>query len=99
MKSRRPFLILGEALRSYLADRANGAKVRLAQDQLYCFTCKSARGPAGGFVDCIAQTAKTARLMGLCDHCGGTCNRMISATKIASFAEIFNLAFKDGWKA
>jgi excisionase family DNA binding protein len=99
MKSRRPFLILGDALRSYLADRATGVKGKLAQDQLYCFTCKSARCPYGGLVDCIPQTARTARLMGLCDQCGGTCNRMISMSQIGNFANIFNLAFKEGWKA
>lgn len=99
MKSRRPFLILGDALRHYLADRSTGAKVRLEQDQLYCFSCKAARRPSGALVDCIRQTAKTARLVGLCDHCGGTCNRMISTAKVASFNEFFDLAFKDGWKA
>ena len=48
----------------------------------------------GVMVDCIPQTATTARLMGLCEACGGTCNRMISRAKIDHFREIFALAEK-----
>ncbi|PQV57862.1 hypothetical protein LX70_01671 [Defluviimonas denitrificans] len=50
----------------------------------------------GRMVDCIPQTARTARLVGLCAHCGGTCNRMVSRTKIDQLAGIFDLALKDG---
>lgn len=96
MKSRRPFLILGASLRSFLEDRAKASKVPLQQDQLYCFTCKAGRTPMGLMVDCIPQTAKTARLLGLCADCGGTCNRMISRTKINHFSQIFCVAVKEG---
>lgn len=34
--------------------------------------------------------------MGLCEVCGGTCNRMISRAKIDHFREIFALAENDG---
>ncbi|NCO22305.1 MAG: helix-turn-helix domain-containing protein [Rhodobacterales bacterium] len=96
MNSRRPFLILGDALRSFLEDRAKASKAPLREDQLYCFTCKTSRTPMGMMVDCIPQTVKTARLLGLCDVCGGTCNRMISRAKIDQFSEIFCVAFKEG---
>jgi excisionase family DNA binding protein len=99
MKSRRPFLILGEALRDHLSARTKATKVKLQPDQLYCLTCKAPRVPFGGMVDCHPQTARTARLVGLCDHCGGTCNRMISHAQIDRFAEIFDLAFKDARRA
>jgi len=96
MNSRRPFLILGDALRTFLEDRTKGAKTRLQPDQLYCFTCKVARKPWGLAVDCIPQTPKTARLLGLCEVCGGTCNRMISRSKIDQFSQIFSVAIKEG---
>jgi len=99
MKSRRPFLILGDDLRCFLTDRAQGSKTALGPDQLYCFTCKSARVPLGLLVDCIPQTPKTARLMGLCETCGGTCNRMISKTKIDQFSRIFEVAHNEGRRA
>lgn len=96
MRAQRPFLILGDALRHFLAARATGAKVALQPGQLYCFTCKAGREPMGRMVDCLTQTATTARLVGLCGHCGGTCNRMVSRARIDQFAAIFDLAFKDG---
>lgn len=99
MRSRRPFLILGDALRSFLEDRAKGSKVPLQGDQLYCFTCKAGRTPMGLMVDCIPQTPKTARLLGLCDVCGGTCNRMISRSKVDHFSQIFCVAIKEGPRA
>jgi excisionase family DNA binding protein len=96
MKAQRPYLILGEALKDYLQARAAKRKAALQPSELYCLSCKASRTPMGMMVDCIPQTATTARLMGLCEACGGTCNRMISRTKIDLFREIFALAEKDG---
>ena len=53
----------------------------------------------GLMVDCIPQTPNTARLFGLCEVCGGTCNRMISQTKIDHFSQIFEVAIKEGRQA
>lgn len=96
MTARRPFLILGESLRSFLQARQQGAKSPLEAGHLYCLSCKAGRTPMGQMVDCIPQSAKTARLVGLCEVCGGTCNRMISRAKINHFREIFDLVIKGG---
>jgi len=96
MKSRRPFLILGETLRDFLQDRATDAKVNLKPDQMYCLSCKAACTPLGRMVDCIPQTDRTVRLMGLCEACGGTCNRMIGKAQIEQISQIFDVAMKDG---
>jgi len=95
MKSERPFLILGDSLRDFLSGRSAGGKAKLQPDQLFCFTCKAPRSPMGLLVDIVPQTAKTARLMGLCDVCGGTCNRMISQTATEQFSRIFQVAIRD----
>ena len=94
MKSQRPFLILGDTLRSFLQDRAANAKVKMQADQLYCFTCKAARTPMGLMVDCIPQTENTARLVGLCEVCGGTCNRIIGKRQIDEIGKIFEVVIK-----
>jgi excisionase family DNA binding protein len=96
MKSERPYLILGEQLREFLQDRSVTAKVHLKPDQLYCFTCKAPRTPYGMLADLIPQTSKTARLVGLCDACGGTCNRMISRSSIDRLGQIFDLRMREG---
>jgi hypothetical protein len=49
-------------------------------------------------VDCVSQTTTTARLMGFCETCGGTCNRMVSRSDLARFAAIFDVALRGaGW--
>ena len=96
MRSQRPFLILGDALRSFLKERAQASKAPLLDDQLYCLTCKVGRKPIGLLVDCIPQTPGTARLLGLCEVCGGTCNRMISRSQIDHFSQVFCVAIKEG---
>lgn len=96
MKSQRPYLILGEALKDFLQAKTEKGKVALQPTELYCLTCKAPRTPMGMLVDCIPQTANTCRLMGLCEVCGGTCNRMIGRAKIDQFREIFALVEKDG---
>jgi hypothetical protein len=94
MKTQRPHLILGEDLKDFLQERARAGKAPLDCNELYCLTCKSARKPWGMLVDCVLQNGSTARLVGLCEACGGTCNRMISRSRIGQFAEIFVLQTK-----
>lgn len=95
MSAQRPHLILGEALKEFLQARSKHRRMSLQQTELYCLSCKAPQTPMGMMVDCIPQTTTTARLVGLCGACGGTCNRMISRAKIGQFHEIFALAEKD----
>lgn len=95
MKAQRPHLILGESLRHFLEDRRRKGKTPLALDQLYCLTCKQGQSPLGMMVDCLPQTVTTARLVGLCVACGGTCNRMISRADLGRLGGIFDVAYPD----
>ena len=95
MKTQRPYLILGDALRHFLEQRRGKAKVTLGADQLYCLICKQAQTPLGMMVDCLPQTAKTARLVGLCAVCSGTCNRMVSRADLPRYNAIFDVAHID----
>ena len=99
MASKRPFLILGDALRRFVEQRRATLKVTLEPDQLYCLSCKSGRQPMGLMIDVLPQTTKTARLVGLCDVCGGTCNRMVSLAKLDQMRLIFDMAINEGKKA
>lgn len=91
MKAQRPHLILGEHLKDFLQTRTKTKSSPLKPSELYCLSCRAAQEPWGMLVDCVVQTPTTARLVGLCSACGGTCNRMISRTKIPQFSEIFEL--------
>lgn len=95
MTAKRPFLILGGDLRKHIEARREAAKVPLLPDQLYCLRCKAGRRPMGLLIDVLPQNEKTARLFGLCEVCGGTCNKMISTAKIDAIRSIFVVAFRD----
>ena len=99
LRSERPYLILGEALREFLQNRRAGSKVQMQPDQFYCATCKTPVFLYGRMVDLVRQNAKTARLTGLCDRCGGACNRMISPSSIGQFGQIFDLKIRVGQTA
>lgn len=99
MASKRPFLILGDAMRRFVEQRRATSKVTLQPDQLYCLSCKAGRQPMGLMIDVLPQTTKTARLVGLCDVCGGTCNRMVSLAKLDQLRLIFDVAINEGKKA
>lgn len=99
MTSQRPYLILGDTLRAYLQEQKAKSKVTLQPDQLLCLTCKTGRKPLGLMVDLHPQNAKTARLVGLCEVCDGTCNRMISRAKLDQFRTIFDLVSNDSMQA
>ena len=95
LKSQRPHLILGDVLRTFLEARRTKAKSKLADDQLYCLTCKNGQTPMGMMVDAVDQTAKTIRLTGLCSICGGSCNRLASRAKLPLLTKIFDVAYRD----
>ncbi len=92
MMSQRPYLILGSDVRDFLNAKRRRSTQTLAKDQLFCMSCKAARRPAGLMVDLIAQTGRTARIVGLCDHCGTVCNRMVSKAKMPDLHQIFDLS-------
>jgi len=96
LTSHRPFLIIGAALSEFLTIRKRNKKSPLAQDQLYCLSCKEPKKPLGLLVDFIPQTQSTGRLVGLCPDCDTICNRMISAKKLPEFERIFDVACKGG---
>lgn len=89
LAARKPYLILGQAIRDYIRAKSASRKTPLAQDELYCFSCKVARRPRKQAVTVIAQNDKTLRLSGACTSCGCTCSRIISASKVHGFSEVF----------
>ncbi|WP_386682736.1 helix-turn-helix domain-containing protein [Loktanella sp. R86503] len=89
MAAQKPYLILGQALRDYIRARSQAAKSPLAQDELYCLSCKSAQRPHDLIVEVVPNNAQTIRLKGVCSDCGGAAGRYVSKKKLQQFAAIF----------
>lgn len=95
MKAKRPYLISGTEIRHFLEQRTGKRRASLAADQLYCLACKGPRRPLGSMVDCIPQTAKTARLFGLCEVCNAPCHRIVSRASLPAFQEVFAVEMRE----
>ena len=91
LSDRRPYLILGWALKSFLKGRDRPCELNLKPTEFNCLTCKSRREPLGMMVDYVAICEKRGLLKGLCPVCGGVCCRIVSARQKDQLAQIFDL--------
>jgi hypothetical protein len=89
-----PALIRGEDMKHYIAQREARRRFTIALDELLCTTCKVGRKPLGMMVDYTQHHGKTGRLSGLCEACGGPCNRMIASARLPDFQQIFDLVIR-----
>ncbi len=95
MSSKKPYLISGLEIRSYLRQKYQGQKTPLRDDELYCLSCRKGRQPLNLQVIPTPNTTKTLRLIGTCERCGAAASRIISRTKVQQFAQTFRFQ-KDG---
>lgn len=76
-QSRRPWLIRGADLKTFLGHRQAKRRCRLESKTLYCLGCKCPQEPAGRMADYTQQTATTGMLSALCPTCGALMNKVI----------------------
>jgi len=83
---RRPQLIHGSDLISFLVARRKASKRPLKPGQLCCFKCREPRIPRGNAVVYQAQTSSLGNLIGLCPVCETRMFRRVSLIKLAQSA-------------
>ncbi|MCX8954081.1 hypothetical protein OU790_11605 [Ruegeria sp. NA] len=91
LASRKPYLILGQAIRDYIRVKSASRKKTLSQDEIYCLSCRAGRRPVDMAVTRHSQTSKTCRINGICNTCGAPMSRIISLSKAQHFFEVFRL--------
>ncbi|WP_050605477.1 hypothetical protein [Ruegeria sp. 6PALISEP08] len=91
LASRKPYLILGQAIRDYIRAKSASRKKALSQDEIYCLSCRAGRRPLDMAVTRHFQTSKTCRINGICNACGAPMSRIISLSKAQHFFEVFRL--------
>jgi hypothetical protein len=83
---RRPILILGRHLASFLHGRRERRRQRCRAGELYCFRCRAPRGSAPGTAKYLPLTASSGNLRALCADCGTRMYRLVSFQKLAVVA-------------
>jgi hypothetical protein len=84
--SRRPILILGRQLASFLHMRRERSRQRCRSGQLYCFRCRSPRASAGRMAEYLPLTPSSGNLRAICAYCGTRMYRRVSLYKLAAVA-------------
>lgn len=82
---RRPVLILGSELRSFLQERRSRNKRSCKPGEFYCLKCRAPRWPAGNMADFQPDTEKVGSLVALCCECETVMYRRISTAKLSMF--------------
>jgi hypothetical protein len=84
--SRRPILILGRHLASFLHTRREQRRQRCRTGELYCFRCRAPRSSAARTAEYLPVTKGSGNLRAMCAHCGTRMYRRVKFDKLAVVA-------------
>ena len=96
--NKRPMLILGRDLSSFLKARRVKNKRPCKPNQMYCLRCREPKIPAGNMVDYQPVTETLGNLFGICPDCEVGMNRRTSLAKLVQIQGILNLTFPEGFR-
>src|SRR5262245_34677068 len=83
---RRPTLILGRKLSTFLHARRERRRQRCKAGQLYCVRCRVPKASAAGTAEYLPITMDSGNLRGTCADCGARMYRRVSLRKLAAVA-------------
>ena len=81
---RRPTLLLGRQLASFLHARREHKRQRCRPEELYCFCCRAPRTSAARRADYLPITPSSGNLRAICSECGTRMYRRVSFRKLAT---------------
>lgn len=93
---RRPTLIRGVDLRTYIEAQRRKAKQPCAAGHIYCVACRTPKIPAAHMVDYLPTGPTLGNLRGLCPDCERFIHRRVSLTKLKEVAAGLEIAFPEG---
>jgi|GEM_PF-194001 len=96
LDDKRPTLILGRDLITFIKARNLSRKRPSKAGQLYCLRCRKANYPAGGMLEFRLLNEKVANAFGICPDCGGMMYRCVRSNEMEAFADTVRLRFEQG---
>lgn len=79
---KRPMLILGRDLRTFLQARRAKNKRPCQPGEIYCVRCRAPKAPAGDMADYQIVTETLGNLIGICPFCESMMYRRVNLTKL-----------------
>jgi hypothetical protein len=80
--TKRPLLILGRDLSSFLQARRVKNKRTCQPGELYCVRCRAPKAAAGDMADYRPMTETLGNLIAICPDCDAIMNRRVSLAKL-----------------
>ena len=90
---RRPTLIHGLELVSFLQNRRMSGKQPCPPGYMYCLKCRSPKQPAAGMADYLPISDTSGNLRAFCPDCGKFMHRRVSLTKLNIVGAALDIAF------
>jgi hypothetical protein len=90
---RRPMLILGQDLASFLQVRRKKNKRPCQPGEIYCVRCRAPKVPGGDMADYKPLTEAGGMLQAICPDCNSMMNRRVSVAKLAAVRGKLDIAF------
>jgi len=91
LKETRPFLILGCALKAFVAEMKERRRCPLKVGQFYCMRCKGARGAAFGMASFVRKDASGGAMEAFCEECDGSVRVNVKGADLAAWREIYEV--------
>ena len=82
---RRPILVMGSDLRTFLEARRTTKKRPCGPGEIYCVRCRATKVPAGGMVEYQPSTGTLGNLIAICPDCGSLMNRRVNVAQLSQF--------------
>jgi hypothetical protein len=95
LADRRPHLIPGGELVSFLKNRREARRRRCGPGQFFCLKCRRPQSAVDGTVDYRPLSALRGVLIGVCPACETRMQRFMSLARLRVVARDFNLQLRD----
>jgi hypothetical protein len=95
---KRPMLILGDVLATFIQVRRVKNKQTCKPGELYCVRCRAPKSPAGNMADYAPVTEKFGNLVAICPECDCLINQRVSLARIAKFQEKLDISFPEAFQ-
>jgi Helix-turn-helix domain len=90
---KRPIVILGRELLSFIQARRSGRKRPCLPGQIYCMRCRSPKFPGAGMVEYRPLNERVVNVRAICPDCNSMMHRCVSVAKIGEFTEKADITF------
>ena len=90
---KRPMLILGHDLASFLQARRARNKQTCQPGEIYCVRCRAPKVPAGEIAEYLPLTEVIGNLVAICPDCYSIMNRRVSLAKLGQIREKIDITF------